>query len=272
MNFTKMHGLGNDFVIIENLDNKLENLKDRAIEICDRHTGVGADGILVVEKSSTSDIRMVIVNSDGSEAEMCGNGIRCFARYVHDRGIVKTNKINIETLAGNMIAELVVDRSNVMLIKINMGSPSFEKKLIPFNSDMDNMNYCINLSSKTYKASTLLMGVPHTIVYVDELVEKEVIEAGKIIEKLDFYPLKTNVNFVKVIDKETIIIRTWERGAGITMACGTGTCASVVACFKNEFTGNKVKALLPLGSLNIEYKDGNVYMEGPAQSVFTGTF
>jgi diaminopimelate epimerase len=270
MDFTKMHGLGNDFVVIENLDGSIGDLRERAAFICDRHTGVGADGILVVEKSDISDIKMIIINSDGSEAEMCGNGIRCFAKYVFERGIIKTKKMNIETLAGNMIAELEVDKNNIMLIKINMGRPSFEKEIIPFRSEMDNLDYNINIKNKVYRASTILMGVPHTIIYVDELIEEEVIEVGKIIEKLNLYPLKTNVNFVKVIDKGTIKIRTWERGAGITLACGTGTCASVVACLKNKLTENKVTALLPVGRLNIEYKDGYVYMEGPAEYVFTG--
>lgn len=271
MNFTKMHGLGNDFIIIENMDGAKQNLKELAVKVCDRHAGIGADGILVIEKSKVSDIKMIIINSDGSEAEMCGNGVRCFARYVYDKGIVNKKQINVETLAGTMIAEINDDDSNNVTIKINMGVPYFDKESIPFVGEENNMNYTITVEDRTYKASTILMGVPHTIVYVDKIDDEEIINYGRKIEKLSIFPHGTNVNFVKVLDKDNIELKTWERGAGLTLACGTGTCASVVASHLNELTNSTVAAKLALGTLNITYNNENVFMSGPAEYICQGT-
>lgn len=270
MDFVKMHGLGNDFIIIDNRNNNITNTNELAVKICDRHFGIGADGILLVEKSSSGDIRMNIINSDGSIAEMCGNGIRCFSKYVYEKGIINKQTINIETLAGVMKAELKIENSKVIDVRVNMGSPIFDKKDIPFNGDENNLNYNIKVNSKRYTASTLLLGVPHTVVYVDKIDKNEVIEIGSIIENLNIFPNKTNVNFVNIISKEKIEVRTWERGAGYTLACGTGTCASAVASILLGKTNNMVEAALFGGKLYIEYVDGKVFMTGPAEFVFEG--
>lgn len=271
MEFTKMHGLGNDFIIIENLDCSLKRMEELAIKVCDRHTGVGADGIIVVEKSKTADLRMRIFNSDGSEAEMCGNGIRCFSKYVYDRGITDKKRMEIETLAGSILSEVQVDNNDIMSIRVNMGQPVFEKEHIPYKGEEDNLLYTIIVGDKEYKATTLLMGVPHTIIYVEDINIDEVINMGKRIERLSYFPMGTNVNFVKIIDNNNIELRTFERGAGYTLACGTGTCASVVAAYKNKLVNEKVTAKLAIGKLKIEYDGNTVTMEGPAEYICEGT-
>lgn len=270
MNFIKMHGLGNDFLVLENLNGENKNWHEIARKVCDRHFGVGADGILLVEKSEVSDIRMRVINSDGSEAEMCGNGVRCFSKYVYEKGIVKKDTMTIETLAGTMTAILRIEDSKVKGIKINMGSPVFEKSSIPFKGEENNLNYTIDSGTKSYKAATILLGVPHTVVYVNEIDNNEIVTEGRKIELMDMFPAKTNVNFIHVIDKKTIEIRTWERGAGLTLACGTGTCASVVASSLNGLTENKVTAKLFGGEMHIEYDGETVFMEGPAEFVCEG--
>lgn len=270
MFFSKMHGLGNDFIIIDNRDDAIKNLNELAVKICDRHFGIGADGILVVEKSHLADIKMNIINSDGSLAEMCGNGIRCFSKYVYEKGILNKQVINIETLAGIMKAELGIENSKVVNIRVNMGSPIFDKKAIPFNGDENNLNYIIEIEGKSYNTATLLLGVPHTVVYVDEINENEVMINGKKIENLNIFPCKTNVNFVSIVNKNVIRVRTWERGAGCTLACGTGTCASVVASYLLSKTNNRVEAMLAGGSLYIEYNEGTVFMTGPAELICEG--
>lgn len=270
MKFAKMHGLGNDFIVFENFNDNKMDFKDLAKKVCDRHFGVGADGILLVEESDKADIRMEIINSDGSIAEMCGNGIRCFCKYVYDRGIVKKEVMEVETLAGVLRAYLRIEGSEVKEIKINMGRPIFEKSMIPFTGEMDNIYYTIEIDGKEYRASTILMGVPHTVIYVNTIDLDEVVRVGRKIEKLNIYPLKTNVNFVEVVNKDKIRIRTWERGAGLTLACGTGTCASVVTSSINNMTGRIVTAELTGGNMFIEYDGENVYMEGPAKFICEG--
>lgn len=272
MYFVKMHGLGNDFIVLENMGGELnkQNIMELAKKICNRHFGIGADGLLIVEKSQTADIKMLIINSDGSTAEMCGNGVRCFAKYIYEKGIVKKNKISIETLAGIMHVDLILEESGPMGIKVNMGSPKFDKADIPFSSSKSNIQYVLNIDGEEYRASTLLMGVPHTVIFVDEIEVSKVIEMGRKIENLDLYPSKTNVNFVRIVDRRHIELRTWERGAGYTLACGTGTCASVVACIMAGRTDNYVEAELAGGKLFIEYNGSDVYMTGPAELVFQG--
>jgi diaminopimelate epimerase len=266
-----MHGLGNDFIIIENINGLVSDPLQLAVKVCDRHFGIGSDGIILVERSNNADIRMDIINSDGTRAEMCGNGIRCFARYVYDNNIVKKERMTVETLAGIMTVDFIKNNQEGILVRVDMGTAVFEKGSIPFDSDMDNRLYKIKIENKEYTASTMLLVVPHTVIYVDDIDTNEVIKVGKIIEHLNFYPKRTNVNFVKVIDRSRIEVRTWERGAGPTLACGTGTCASAVSCFINGFTGSMVTARLYGGMLQIEYKEGRVFMEGPAEYVCRGS-
>ena len=271
MQFTKMHGLGNDFIMINDMDNKIKNKCEMAKLLCDRHTGIGADGLIFIQGSEVSDLKMVIINSDGSEAEMCGNGIRCFCKYAYDKKVISKSIINVETLAGNYKCSLSIKDNNVEKVKVNMGSPNFNKNEITFLSDMDNKFYDLNVNSKCFNACTVLMGVPHTILFLkDDIDEKDIHEIGSNVEKMDIYPDRTNVNFVKVISKNDIYVRTWERGAGRTLACGTGCCASVVACCINNKTTDNVNVHLDKGILNIEYKNDCVYMDGPAKNVFEG--
>lgn len=271
MHFTKMHGLGNDFVMIEDFDGKIQNKNDMARKLCDRHTGIGADGLIFIQKSKVSDIKMVIINSDGSEAEMCGNGIRCFCKYTYEKKIVSSDVINVETLSGIYRCKMSIVQNIVEKVKVNMGSPDFKKDEIRFKSDMDNKFYKLNVNGKIYDACTMLMGVPHTILFVDEDADNDTVEqTGSVVERFGIYPDRTNVNFVRVISGSDIMVKTWERGAGRTMACGTGSCASAVACIINNKTANCVNVHLDAGILNIEYKDNCVYMEGPAQNVFEG--
>jgi diaminopimelate epimerase len=203
---------------------------------------------------------------------MCGNGIRCFAKYIFEKGIVKKNKISVETLAGIMYIDLIVENSNVASINVNMGSPRLEGEKVPFSAEYSNIEYVLKIDGDEYRATTMFMGVPHTVIFVDEIDINKVVEVGKKVEILDIYPMKTNVNFVKVIDRGKIKVRTWERGAGYTLACGTGTCASAVACITAGKTDNCVEAELAGGKLFIEYDGKDVFMTGPAEFICRGEF
>ncbi|MGB9678953.1 MAG: diaminopimelate epimerase [Thermoanaerobacteraceae bacterium] len=270
MKFTKMHGLGNDFIIIEGIGKK--DYSSLAVKLCDRHFGIGADGLLIVEPSGIADIKMRIFNSDGSEAEMCGNGSRCFAKYVFEKGIVKKDKITVETLAGVIIPELYVENGNVYNVKVYMGNPIFESNKVPVNSSKDNfINENVKVDGISYKLTSLRVGVPHTIIFVDDLDENMVKTIGPKIEKLHIFPKGTNVDFVKIESNNKISVRTWERGAGMTLACGSGACASAVAASINGFTQRNVKVSFKNGELYIEWdKDNSIYLTGRADEVFTG--
>ncbi|ADL43164.1 diaminopimelate epimerase [Caldicellulosiruptor obsidiansis OB47] len=276
MLFSKMHGLGNDFIVIDARGKEDIDYNLLAKKMCHRHIGVGADGILLVLDSKLADIRMRIINSDGSEAEMCGNGIRCFSKYVFERGIVKKDKFKVETLAGIIEPQLILnDYGLVEKVRVNMGKPSFKRKDIPMQGDpeSDAINTSIEVEGKEYKITSLLMGVPHTVLFVDDVEKVDIYTLGPKIEKHEVFPRKTNVNFVQVIDKNNIKVRTWERGAGATFACGTGSCASVIASNLNGFTEKKVNVHLYFGMLEIEWQDdGTVFMTGPAEEVFVGEY
>lgn len=276
MLFSKMHGLGNDFIVIDARGKEDLDYNSLAKRMCHRHIGVGADGLLLVLDSDIADIRMRIINSDGSEAEMCGNGIRCFAKYVFERGIVKKDKFKVETLAGIIEPELFVNEYGLVeKVKVNMGKPSFKRKDIPMQGEpeSDAINTSIEVDGKEYKITSLLMGVPHTILFVDDVEKVDIYTLGPKIEKHEIFPRKTNVNFVQVIDKNNIKVRTWERGAGATFACGTGSCASVIASHINGFTERKANVHLYFGTLEIEWQDdGIVFMTGPAEEVFVGEY
>lgn len=274
MKFVKMHGLGNDFVFIEDKNGADKDFSPLAIAMCDRHTGIGADGLIVIVPSTVADVRMRIINADGSEAEMCGNGIRCFAKYVYDTGIIKQTEFAVETLAGIMKPKITVgEDGKASLVTINMGKPFTDRAQIPMlGPDGPVLNEPLEIDGKTYQITSLLMGVPHTMTYVADVDAVNLPELGPKFEKHPSFPKHTNMNFVQVINDHTIKVHTWERGAGATLACGTGSCASAVASFLNGFTGRSVDVQLYLGTLHIEYdeKDGNVYMTGPAAVSFTG--
>ena len=261
MQITKMHGLGNDFIIFCPKDETVD-LNKIAIKMCARRIGAGADGILLVLPSEKCDIRMRIINADGSEAEMCGNGIRCFAKYVYEKGIVKQEEMTIETIAGTIKPKLIVEDGVVSSIIVDMGSPIFEPEEIPANIEKDKiLSEKITVMGEEFDIACINMGVPHTMVFVNKIDNNIVRKFGPIIEKDNLFPKNTNVNFVEIIDKSIIKVSTWERGAGKTMACGTGCCASVVAAFLRGVTDRKVKVELKgsepfIWSVKVKVKGG----------------
>lgn len=273
MDFVKMHGLGNDFILINGIDKEDIDYNKLALKICDRHLGIGADGLEVVLPSENADIRMRIINSDGSEAEMCGNGIRCFSKYCFERGIVKSSKFKIETLAGIMEPECIIKNGKVIKVKVNMGEPGLDRKDIPMTgNDQYVINEKVDVNGIKYNITSMLMGVPHTVVFVDDVEKVDIESAGPAIERCSLFPKRTNVNFVQVLNDSEMNVKTWERGAGVTLACGTGSCASVVAAYLNKKTGRKAVVHLKVGDLSIEWAENNhVYMTGPAAEVFTGS-
>ena len=276
MDFVKMHGLGNDFVFIEDKTGQDKDYTVLARAMCNRHTGIGADGLIVIVDSRVADVRMRIINSDGSDAEMCGNGIRFFAKYVYDSGIIEKKQFTVETPAGIMEPEITVGADNkAELITINMGRPSFNRSEIPMEgTDGRVLNEDLCVDGENWKITSLLMGVPHTVTYVDDVDSVDIEKIGPLFEKHEAFPKHTNINFAQQMDDRTVKVRTWERGAGATLACGTGSCSVAVASFLNGRTGREVDIQLPLGTLHIEYReeDGNVYMTGPAAVSFTGTW
>jgi len=272
MKFTKMHGLGNDFILFDHIGKSGIEFSRLANNLCDRHQGIGADGILLVEDSLVADIKMRVINADGSEAEMCGNGIRCFAKYVYERGIVKKETITVETMAGIIEPEILLKNGHIESVRVNMGKPKFNRADIPMLGEgSEVVNGKIELEGEILYITSLLMGVPHTMVFVENANNAPVTTLGPCIEKHPLFPKKTNVNFVEVINESEVKVRTWERGAGATLACGTGSCASVIASHLSGRTKRMANVQLALGSLNIDWRDdGTVYMTGPAEFVFEG--
>ncbi|MBS5823208.1 MAG: diaminopimelate epimerase [Clostridium argentinense] len=268
LNFIKMHGAGNDFIVFEDFENKYKDLGTLAKKLCDRHFGIGGDGILVARESDISDIEMIIINADGSYASMCGNGIRCFAKFVYENGYVNNEKIKIQTGDGIKEAILTLEDDKVSEVTINMGIPSFNPIDYYGNSKEEIVNKLINISDKKYKITSMLMGVPHTVI-IDKINNYDV-EEGKLIEKFELFSKGTNVNFCEVKNRNHVIVKTWERGAGATLACGTGSCASVIACNKLNLVDNKVKVTIPGGELTVEITNDGIMMTGPAKVVFKG--
>lgn len=270
MNFVKMHGNGNDFIVIEDFDNKLVGKEaDIAKKMCHRKFGIGADGILLVRKNVGCDIEMVIINSDGSYAAMCGNGIRCFAKYVYDKGIVDQRELEVLTGAGIKKIFLEVHNDKVTCIKVNMGYSDFNPKVIPTLFDEEVLEKEVNIAGNVYKINSVLMNIPHTVIFEEEETN---IEEGNAIEHYEMFPERTNVNFCKTIDENTISVRTWERGAGPTLACGTGNCASAVVAHKLGYVGNKVHVIVPGGELDVHIEEDGVYMIGSAEFICEGSY
>lgn len=270
MKLTKMHGLGNDFILTDARSRMPEEPGQLARRLCGRHTGVGADGLICVCPSTEADIMMRIFNADGSEAEMCGNGIRCFARYVYEQGILPQTEMSVQTLGGVMRPRITKAEAGDFQVCVDMGLPDFNPNRIPMDIDMEPVfNYRLKLADCSVAVQSLLMGVPHTIVFVDDTEAPEISALGPQIEGHPVFLKRTNVNFVQVLDAVNIRVRTYERGAGWTLACGTGSCASVVVCSRMKRTARMVSVHLALGTLAIEYTlDGNVLMTGPAERVF----
>jgi len=259
-----MHGLGNDFVVIDKRFLEISEIDKIAHRLLNRHLGIGGDQLLLVDASSVGDFRMGIFNSDGSEVEMCGNGIRCFYRYLLDKGLTKKQSILVETPAG-----LIKPSLNDDMISVDMGEPILEGKDIPVDYSGEVIEFPLEVGGGTVLVNCVSMGNPHAVIFVEETKEAPVHTLGKIIEKHSFFPKRTNVEFVKVISPEEIEMRVWERGVGETMACGTGACAAAVAHIRKNKAGSKVKVHLLGGDLDIVW-DKRVHMTGPAVSVFDG--
>ena len=276
MKFTKMHGIGNDFIVINNMNAELdkEDIEEMTIRLSDRRFGVGADGIILAEKSDHSDFKMRIFNSDGSEPEMCGNGIRCFAKYVYEKKLTEKEIISIETKGGVKIISLIVKGGVVGAVEVDMGEPILKRGLIPVEGpQMDKVvNEEIEVQNTKYNATYVSMGNPHAVIFADNLDEVDLASIGPAIECHKIFPKKINVEFVRVVSRSEVMIRVWERGAGETLACGTGACAVVVAGVLNGKTDRKVLVHLPGGELQIEWQedDNHVIMTGPSEFVFEG--
>ena len=274
MKFTKMQGIGNDYVYVDcTKENKIENPAELSKKVSNRHIGIGSDGLILIENSNVADFKMAIYNADGSQAEMCGNGIRCVAKFVFDKGLINKENITIETLAGIKQLKLSTENGKVKKVRVDMGEPILEAKKIPVISDKNPViDLQLQAADKTFTATCVSMGNPHAITFVNNVEEFDVEKYGKILEIKKEFPKHSNIEFVELIDKNNIKMRVWERGSGETLACGTGSCASVVACILNNKTERKVNVHLLGGTLEIEWNKQNnhVYMEGPAEIVFEG--
>lgn len=279
ISFTKMHGLGNDYIYIELLDNKnniaQEEVPSLTRYLCNRHFGIGADGVILIDKSNVADFKMTIYNSDGSKAEMCGNGIRCFAKYVYDYGLTNNKTINIETDSGVKKAFLKVENNQVVEITICMGKPVLDiNKLKELKFIDKNASNEINLiiENKEFHIFPVSIGNPHAVIFMWELDSFDINKYGKLIETNLTFSKKTNVEFVKLIDRGHIKLRVWERGVGETYACGTGACAAAVVCASLGYTRRVITVNLKGGDLRINWnnQDNNIYMSGIATKVFEG--
>lgn len=275
MKFTKMHGCGNDYVYVDCTNEMIENPSEVSKYVSDRHFGIGSDGLILICSSETADFRMAMYNADGSEGAMCGNGIRCVAKYVYDKGLTDKKNISIETKSGIKELELTVEDGKVSLVKVNMGAPILNAKDIPVDVDTEKcIDSDINIDGKEYKITCVSMGNPHAVTFIDEDVKTFPIEKiGPKFENHPMFPDRVNTEFVQVLNRHEVNMRVWERGSGETLACGTGTCATVVACVLNGLTDDEVTVHLLGGDLFIKYDRENdtVWMTGSAVIAFEGT-
>jgi len=275
MKFTKMEAAGNDFVIFNGIEYNIKNYENLAIKACDRHFSVGADGILVCEESKIADIKMTYYNSDGSQGEMCGNGIRCFSKYAYEEGLVKDKVFTVETISGIKTVWLETDiYDKVETVKVNMGKPIFDTKDIPVRINKEKaIEEKMNVDGEEIVFSAVLMGVPHTVIFVDGVESLDINGLGSKIEKHQLFPKKTNVNFVHIINREKINIYTWERGAGRTLGCGTGSCASVIIGNLLGKLDRKVHVKTEGGELEVIIEEGyEIFMKGGANRICDGYF
>ena len=271
--FTKMQGLGNDYVYIDAIHQKIENESSLAQFVSNRHFGIGSDGLILICESKVADFKMRMFNADGSEAEMCGNGIRCVGKFVYDKGLTNKTTLKIETLAGIKTLVLNTEEGKVKTVKVDMGEPILEAEKIPVISEEQPVkNLILNADGKKFKFTCVSMGNPHAITVVENVKKFDVERYGKILEVDKAFPKRANIEFVEIVDKNNINMRVWERGAGETLACGTGACATAVACNLNELTTKHVNIELLGGRLEIEWnvEDNHIYMTGPAVTVFEG--
>ena len=292
MKFIKMHGLGNDYVYVDGSKENIEDPEKLAVFVSDRHFGIGSDGLIVINPSDAADFEMAMYNADGSRGEMCGNGIRCVAKFVYDNGLTDKTEISVETLAGIKYLRLEVLDGKVQSVRVDMGEPVLEADMIPV-AGFDAaevilpegvevpvgkelvkkaiISRSLSVDGKNFDVTCVSMGNPHCVTFVEDVDELELEKTGSCFENHRQFPNRINTEFIQLISRKRIRMRVWERGSGETLACGTGACASVVASILNGFTDRKVCVELKGGELEIEWaNDGHVYMTGPATTVFRG--
>lgn len=272
MLFWKMHGLGNDYIVV---DSKKQGISEQQVpklakKLCQRRFSIGADGLLLVCPSNVADVKMRIFNADGSEAEMCGNGIRCFSKYCYENGIVSKNPFNVETLSGVKQIWLTIKGSDVYSVKVDMGAPNWERSALSIHGQGTFINETLEIGNKPYSITCLSMGNPHCILFVEKVEEFPVNIIGPIVENYKAFPNRTNVAFVQVLNRNELKVRVWERGCGETLACGTGTCAAVAAANRLGRVNNNVTVHLLGGDLEVEVGK-TLLLIGAAEKVFKGT-
>ena len=275
MKFTKMHGLGNDYVYVNGMEEKIppEKKPELVRRLSDRHFGIGGDGVIFINASVHADFEMEMYNADGSRGEMCGNGIRCVAKYVYDYGLTDKTQISVETLGGIKYLDLTVEDGKVSLVKVDMGKPELEADLIPIISEREQViDEPIEVDGKEYHMTGVSMGNPHAVIYVDDVKGLDLEKIGPKFENHERFPKRINTEFVHCIDRQTVEMRVWERGSGETLACGTGACAVAVSSILNNLTDTQVTVKLLGGDLQIEWdrEKDRVFMTGPATVVFDG--
>jgi diaminopimelate epimerase len=290
MKFTKMHGIGNDYVYVNGFSQTVADPARLAKQVADRHFGIGGDGLILILPSKQADVRMRMFNADGSEAEMCGNGIRCVAKFAYDHGLAKQNPLRVETGNGILTVDLHTDAGKVHSVTVNMGQPVLKLSDIPVDANlvgapMDSHEYSFRIEQspetgklnqvtmyKPSHATFVSMGNPHAVIFVQDVAKVEVDSLGPMVEKFKAFPKRINAHWVQVNSRNEVTMRTWERGSGITLACGTGACAVAVASALTGRTNRKVLAHLPGGDLTLDWREADncVYMTGPATEVFSG--
>lgn len=273
MKFTKMHGIGNDYVYVNCFEEEVKEPSKLAPIISNRHFGVGSDGLILILPSKAADCRMRIFNADGSEAQMCGNGVRCVAKYVYDHKITQKNPLTVETLAGIKTIQLFAENGKVSKARVNMGKPRLMRSEIPMlGKETQVIDEILTINKEiSFRVTCVSMGNPHCVIFVNDFDKVDISKYGAEIERHKSFPERTNVHFVQIHNPKEVTVKTWERGSGITLACGTGASAVCVAGVLNKKTELKILAHLPGGDLELEWaEDGNVYMTGPATEVFTG--
>ncbi|MCR1843459.1 diaminopimelate epimerase [Murimonas intestini] len=273
MKFTKMQGIGNDYVYVNCFEETVEDPGETAIRVSNRHFGIGSDGLILIKPSDKADFMMDMYNADGSQGAMCGNGIRCVAKYVYDKGMTDKTEISIETKSGIKFIKLTTADGRAELAQVNMGAPVLKAEKIPaVSNSMEIIGEPIEIDGELYHMTCVSMGNPHAVVYVEDVKKVQIERTGPLFENHPFFPDRVNTEFVHVIDENTIEMRVWERGSGETLACGTGACASAVASILNGYTKDEVTVKLLGGDLKIRWdkKENLVYMTGPAEIVFEG--
>lgn len=272
MRFWKMQGLGNDYIVIDNMDEKISGRQaaQLARRLCERHFSVGADGLLLVSSSKVADSKMRIFNADGSEAEMCGNGVRCFAKYCYENNVVRKSEFTVETLAGIKHVWLTNNGEEVVSVKVDMGAPNWNRRALPMVGNGTCINDKLDVNGQSFKVTCLSLGNPHCVVFVDNVADFPVQQVGPKIENNKAFSKRTNADFVQILNRDEIRLRVWERGCGETLACGTGACAAVAAANKTGKVGSKVTVHLLGGDLEVHVAE-TLFLIGAAEKVFEGT-